>query len=269
MKCYNAREMLRSQREQAHRDMHSILFFEFIDCMVSLQMIAQHGWSKKRLKRMYDSERPHVAEWMYRYSADGGKVKGHRGYRDISAEQLALQNMDTVQEQIDKHLADFGFTYDPDLLVPPKFRSGWKKYEQSEAAWRMMWYTTGGSQASRLYFTCLLVYLHDECGFGAERLRKIFDPVVQEIRWYVGKLFTGTVTDDLALKQRIDEAHKEIEKRGIELEQIKVAEVVGVRKESKPEEIPAGLENLAWSPEDIKNTTETERRIVYNGKLQL
>lgn len=262
MKC-KAAEILRGRQEQAHTNLYSLLYFEFIDCMVSVQMIDQHRWAKVRLQRMYDNERRHLSEWLERYSSEGGRVKdAHRGYRDLTESELAEQNIDFVQEQIDSHLASFGFEYASDALTPRLSLRKGRAAGKAESARRMMWYCTGGSRASRLYVTSLMVYLHDECGFGAERIRKIFEPVSAEMRWYIEKLFRTTETDDRELKRRIDDAHKRIEERGLVLEQVTVGDVVCAKNPEQPKEIPAGLESLAW--DKIKdNQIIAERKVMY------
>ena len=119
----------------------------------------------------------------------------------------------------------------------------------------MAWYASNGGRAARLYLTSLLQMIHDEKGFCAERLQKLFDPVAAEIRWFVEKFFLGTDAGDAEIKKKIDAVHKKLEGYGLELVQVPASDVVAVRKkESNPKEIPAGLESLAWDKlKDMNN----------------
>ena len=99
-----------------------------------------------------------------------------------------------------------------------------------------MWYAQNGGRAAQLYLTSLLKMIHDEKGFGAGRLGKLFDPVAAEVRWYVEKFFLGTEAGDREIKKKIDAVHERIAECGVELVQIPASDAVAVRKiEKKPE----------------------------------
>lgn len=69
------------------------------------------------------------------------------------------------------------------------------------------------------------------------------------------KFFLGTDVGDAEIKKKIDAVHKKLEGYGLELVQVPASDAVAVRKkESKPKEIPAGLENLAWDKIKDQNT---------------
>ncbi len=261
MKC-KAAEVLHDKREQACGAEYGLIFLEYIDCVISDKLMTQHGWRRNRLQWLYDTERHFLSDYIARFVADKGRTKDrHRGYRAMTEGELLTEGVETTQERVDKELAAFGFTYDPAMLVPEGWKTGWKRREQSKAAVRMAWYASNGGRAARLYLTSLLQMLHDERGFGAERLGKLFDPVAAEIRWYVEKFFTGTDAADAEIKKKIDAVHKQLEGYGLELVQVPASDAVAVRKkESKPKEIPAGMENLAW--DKMKdNQIIAERRI--------
>lgn len=182
MKC-KAAEVLHDKREQACGAEYGLIFLEFIDCMISDQVMEQHKWRRKRLQWLYDTERHFLSDYISRYVADGGQIKDrHRGYRAMTEGELLSDGIETTQEKVDGELAAIGFTYDPAVLVPKQYRTGWKRRDQSKAAVRMAWYAQNGGRAARLYLTSLLQMMHDERGFGAERLGKLFEPVAAEIR---------------------------------------------------------------------------------------
>ena len=247
MKC-KAAEVLHDKREQACGAEYGLIFLEFIDCMISDQMMAQHKWRGKRLQWLYDTERHFLSDYISRYVADKGYVKDeHRGRREMTEGELLSDALETTQEQIDKELRAIGFTYDPAELVPQKYRTGWKYRERAKASVRMAWYAQNGGRAAQLYLTSLLKMIHDEKGFGAGRLDKLFDPVAAEIRWYVEKFFLGTEAGDREIKKKIDAVHERIAKCGVELVQIPASDAVMVRKkETKTAVPPPGLEHLTW-----------------------
>ena len=253
MKC-KAAEVLHERREQACGAEYGLIFLEFIDCMVSDKMMSGHGWRRKRLQWLYDRERHFLSDYISRYAAERGQVKDpHHGYRAMTEGELASNAIETTQDKVDRELAAIGFTYDPAVLVPSGRKTGWKRREQSRAAVRMMWYSTNGGRAARLYLTSLLQMLHDEKGFGAERLRTVFDPVAEEIRWYVEKFFLATDAGDMEIKKKIDAVHKRLEGYGIELVQVPASDAVVVRKKETKTAAPVqGMENLTWDA--LKNT---------------
>ena len=261
MKC-KAAEVLHDKREQACGAEYGLIFLEFIDCMVSAQMI-RIGWRRKRLQWLYDTERHFLSDYISRYVADRGYVKDeHRGRREMTEGELLSEGIETTQERVDKELAAIGFTYDPAALVPEGWKTGWKRREQSKAAVRMAWYASNGGRAARLYLTSLLQMMHDERGFGAERLGKLFDPVAAEVRWYVEKFFLGTEAGDREIKKKIDAVHERIAQCGVELVQIPASDAVSVRKkETKTAVPPPGLEHLTWDALKDKNTFDITRKV--------
>ena len=251
MKC-KAAEVLHDKREQACGAEYGLIFLEFIDVTVSDQMMVQHGWRGKRLQWLYDTERHFLSDYISRYVADKGYVKDeHRGRREMTEAELASDAIEIVQEKIDAELAACGFVYDPDELIPVGWKNGWRRRSQSKAVLRMTWYVTNGGRASRLYLTSLLLMLHTERGFGAGRMRKLYDPVAEAIRWYIGKFFVGTDACDEEIRQRIAAIHKRIEACGVELVQVPAADAVTVRKKAAavpaaPAEIPPELAGMDW-----------------------
>lgn len=261
MRC-KAAEVLHDKREQACGAEYGLIFLEFIDCMISDQVIMQHKWRRKRLQWLYDTERHFLSDYISRYVADKGYVKDeHRGRREMTEGELLSDALETTQEKVDGELKAIGFTYDPAALIPKQYRTGWKRRDQSKAAVRMAWYASNGGRAARLYLTSLMQMIHEEKGFGAERLRKLFDPVAGEIRWFVEKFFLGTDAGDAEIKKKIDAVHKKLQEYGLELVQVPAFEAVAIRmKENKPKEIPAGLEGLAWDKLKDMNNFEFMRK---------
>lgn len=248
MKC-PVQQVLRGKRKHDCGVEYGLIFLEFIDVSVSVEMMWQHGWRRVRLQRMYDEERQYLSDYISRYASDGGRVKDrHRGYRDLTEAEVLAGAIEVTQEQIDKGLREIGFTYNPDDLVPCGFRSTWRRRDLSKSALRMMWYAENGGRAARLYLTCLLMYLHDRCGFGEGRLRKLYDPVAAEVRWYVENFFIGTDVCDAEIKKRLDSAHRAIEECGVELVQIPASGAMEVRKKEakEPGEIPPELAGMDW-----------------------
>lgn len=262
MKC-KAAEVLHDKREQACGAEYGLIFLEFIDCMMSDQIMDQHKWRRKRLQWFYDRERHFLSDYIARYVADKGHVKDqHRGYRPMTEGELLSEGIETTQERVDKELASFGFTYDPAVLVPSGWKAGWKRREQSKAAVRMAWYAQNGGRAARLYLTSQIKMLHDERGFGAERAGKLFDPVAAEIRWFLEKFFAGTDAADLEIKKKIDAVHKKLEGFGLEMVQVPASDAVSVReKETKTAVPPPGLEHLTWDALKDTNTFDITRKV--------
>lgn len=262
MKC-KAAEVLHDKQEQACGAEYGLIFLEFIDCMVSDQMI-RIGWRRKRLQWLYDTERHFLSDYISRYIADKGQVKDkHQGYRAMTEAELLSNALETTQDKVDRELAAIGFTYDPNALVPQKYRTGWRRREQGKAAVRMAWYAQNGGRAARLYLTSLLEMIHDERGFGAERLGKLFDPVAAEVRWYVEKFFLGTDAADLEIKKKIDAVHKKLEGFGLEMVQVPASDAVSVRKKETKTAVPPGLENLAWDALKDLNTFDITRKEIW------
>lgn len=261
MKC-KAAEVLHDKQEQACGAEYGLIFLEFIDCMISDQMMAQHKWRGKRLQWLYDTERHFLSDYISRYVADKGQVKDkHQGYRAMTEAELLSNALETTQDKVDRELAAIGFTYDPNALVPQKYRTGWRRREQGKAAVRMAWYAQNGGRAARLYLTSLLEMIHDERGFGAERLGKLFDPVAAEVRWYIEKFFLGTESGDREIKKKIDAVHERIAECGVELVQIPASDAVVVRKkETKTAVPPPGLEHLTWDALKDRNNFEFMRK---------
>jgi hypothetical protein len=248
MKCL-AEEALRGKREHDRGAEYGLVCLEFIDVSVSRQMMRQHGWRRVRLQRMYDEERHYLSDYIGRYAADGGVVKDrHKGFRSLTEGEIMSNAIEATQEKIDRELEAIGFVYDPDELVPKGSRNTWRRKDLAKSAKRMMWYAQYGGRAARLYLTCLLMYLHDNCGFGKDRLRRLYDPVAADLRWYTQKFFVGTDACDAEIKKRIDDAHAEIESCGVELVQVTATGAMEVRKKEaeKPVEIPPELAGLDW-----------------------
>ena len=260
MKC-KAAEVLHDKQEQACGAEYGLIFLEFIDCMISDQMI-RIGWRRKRLQWLYDTERHFLSDYISRYVADKGQVKDkHQGYRAMTEAELLSNALETTQDKVDRELAAIGFTYDPAELVPQKYRTGWKYRERARASVRMMWYAQNGGRAARLYLTSLLQMMHDERGFGAERLGKLFDPVAVEVRWYVEKFFLGTDAADLEIKKKIDAVHKKLEGFGLEMVQVPASDAVSVRKKEAKTAVPPELETLTWDALKNKNTFDITRKV--------
>ena len=250
MKCL-AEQALRGKREHDRGAEYGLVCLEFIDTSVSRQMMRQHGWRRGRLQRMYDDERHYLSDYIEKYAADGGSVKDrHKGYRTLTEGEILLNAIEVTQHVIDRELAAIGFVYDPDELVPEGFRNTWRRKDLAKSAKRMMWYAQYGGRAARLYLTCLLKYLHDSesAKFGKERLRRLYEPVAADLRWYVQKFFVGTDVCDAEIKKRIDDARAEIEACGVELVQVAATGAMEVRKKEaeKPVEIPPELAGLDW-----------------------
>jgi hypothetical protein len=162
--------------------------------------------------------------------------------------EILSNAIEATQEKIDQELAAIEFVYDPDELVPKGPRNTWRRKDLAKSAKRMMWYAQYGGRAARLYLTCLLMYLHDNAGFGKDRLRRLYDPVAADLRWYIEKFFLGTEAGDREIKKKIDDAHEEIEACGVELVQVAATGAMEVRKKEaeKPVEIPPELAGLDW-----------------------
>lgn len=262
MKCL-AEQALRGKREHDCGAEYGLVCLEFIDVSVSRQMMRQHGWRRVRLQRMYDEERHYLSDYIGRYAADGGVVKDrHKGFRSLTEGEILSNAIEVAQEKIDRELADIGFVYDPDDLVPEGFRNTWRRKDLAKSATRMMWYAQYGGRAARLYFTCLLMYLHDNAGFGKVRLRRLYEPVAADLQWYTQKFFVGTDACDAEIKKRIDDAHKEIEACGVELVQVAASGAVMVRKkETKTAVPPPGIEHLTWDALKDTNNFELTRKV--------
>lgn len=269
MKC-KAAEVLRTQKADACHGDYAVILYEFIDVEFAKIMICRHGWKTKRLKWLFDTERQFI-DWCFRrYAADSGRTKDpHRGYRDLTPDEIVYKNMLMAQQTIDDDLGGIGFTYDPLELVPETVRVGGWKNERIKASHRLNWYKTTGQGLARLYVTALLKMMHDKKEFGTMRLNPLYDAIAERIRWYVENFLAGTERCEKALKICLDEGHKEMQRLGIEL--LTVDEESDVpKKETRPKgKPPVDLEGLAWTPEDITNLNETERKVLNNGKLQL
>lgn len=109
------------------------------------------------------------------------------------------------------------------------------------------------------------MYLHDNAGFGKVRLRRLYEPVAEDLRWYTQKFFAGTDACDAEIKKRIDDAHAEIESCGVELVQVAATGAMEVRKKEaaeKPQEnVPEWAERLSW--DNLKEKTFEMKRKVY------
>ncbi len=260
MKC-KAREILRDQRERATEAEYLLVFLEFVDVELSHLLMEMHGWRKKRLKWLFDTQRYWASDWIKKYASAGGKTKDrHKGYRDLTGDELWSKNIDMAQQITDDDLAGIGFTYKFTDMIPENLRHGGWRREQIKGSRRALWYAVYGERMIRLYVATLLKLLHDERGFGAARLRGLYEPLTERIRWYVERFFVGSDRADDEIRRRIDDLHEQIEKMGIELVDIVTKDEPEEKKPDKPKEIPAGMENLAW--DKIKdNQIIAERRI--------
>lgn len=247
MKC-NAREILRNQRERAAEDEYLLVFLEFVDVELAWLLMDLRGWRRKRLKWLFDTQRYWATDWIEKYASSGGKIKDrHKGYRDMTADELWSKNIEMAQSLTDDDLTAIGFEYKFTDMIPDKLRHGGWRRDQIKGSRRALWYAVYGERMIRLYVTSLLKLLHDERGFGAGRLRGLFDPLAERIRWYVERFFVGSDRVDAEIRARLDEGHRLIEELGIELIDLpaKTAETAQ-KKPVSPKEIPAGIENLAW-----------------------
>lgn len=267
MKC-NGRKILRTQKVDACHGSYAVIMYEFIDVEFAKIMIHRHGWKTKRLKWLFDTERQFVDQCFRRYAAESGRIKDpHRGYRDLTSDEIIYKNMLMAQETIDDDLNKLGFTYDPLELVPEIIRvGGWEK-ERIKATHRMIWYNKTGQPLARLYVTALLKLMHDEKEFGAVRLTPLYGALAERVRWYVENFLTGTERCEKAIKSCMDEGHAEMQRLGIELLEISDESDVPPKKTLPKGKPPITLDGLAWRPEDIK-TSNTERRILNHGKSE-
>lgn len=245
MKC-NGRQILRNQRERATEAEYLLVSLEFIDVELSRLLTEKHGWKQKRLKWLFDTQRYWASDWIKKYAASGGKIKDrHKGHRDLTENELWSKNVDMAQQITDDCLTEIGFTYEFTDMIPENLRHGGWRREQLKGSRRALWYAVYGERMLRLYVTTLLKLLHDERGFGASRLRGLYEPLTERIRWYIERFFVGSDRTDDEIRKRIDELHAQIEAMGIELVDI-VTKDEPEKKPDKPKEIPAGMENLAW-----------------------
>lgn len=116
-------------------------------------------------------------------------------------------------------------------------------------------------QHTLYYQVCVtagLIHLHDEYGFGAERLERVHRGIRQGVNRFI-ELWTGVKDAETRryIRSLTDRMTKEY---GISV-------VWWEPRRQSEAEPPRELDGLAWSPEDIK-TTKTERRILNNGKSE-
>ncbi len=246
MKC-KAREILRNQQERAAEDEYLLVSLEFVDVELARVLMDVHGWRKKRLKWMFDVQRTWTSDWIEKYASNGGKIKDrHKGYRDMTADELWSKNVEMAQSLTDDYLASIGFEYKFTDMIPDNLRHGGWRRDQIKGTRRALWYAVYGERMIRLYVTSLFKLLHDERGFGAGRLRGVFDLLAERIRWYVGRFFVGSERTDKEIRARVDEGHSLIEKLGIELIDFPAKTVETAKKKPVPRQVPAGLEALTW-----------------------
>lgn len=248
MKCA-ADKAYTEARKDALGSEYATLYFEFIDAMVSLELIRQHGWGKKRLQRMYDSESDYVTSWVERYATTGGYKKTRRGAERLDEGDCMRDTLQTTIYALDRELERIGFRYELEHTTANDFHVGWQSHEKRRATARMVWYADIGGDQSQVYVLALLMYLHEYYGFGAARLTRLFMPVSDALEWYVHRFLRGTRTADNDIKARLDAAQEELKKHGIEFVSVPAAPAEPHMRVAKPEkkaEIPQDMELLSW-----------------------
>lgn len=256
MKCA-ANEAYIAKKEERLTTEYGTAYLEYIDVTVSLEMIRQHGWGRKRLQRMYDSERQYVSDWAERYATDSGIKRTRRGIEKLTEAECVAETLATTQYMVDKKLAEIGFEYELAHTRAEDYKIGYRLRDQRRAVARMAWYAQAGGDAARLYATILMLYLHDEYGFGAVRLKRIWEPLLSAMEWYVVRFLRGTTSADEEIRKRLDDGHAEIERHGIELVTIPSEDRVEIRpKKDVPTEAvaqSAELAELSWEALRRKN----------------
>lgn len=248
MKCA-ADKAYAEARKDALGSEYATVGFEFIDAMVSRELIRQFGWGKTRLQRMYDSESEYVTSWVERYATTGGYKKTRRGAERLDADDCVRETLQTTIYALDREMKRIGFSYELEHTTADDFRVGWQSHEKSRATARMVWYADIGGDQMRVYLLALLMYLHDYYGFGAARLTRLYTPVSDALEWYVRRFFCGTRAADNDIKKRLDEAQAELKKHGVEFVNIPARPAepcIGTAKPGKKAELPEDMEMLSW-----------------------
>lgn len=255
MKCAAQKACIEKAESVLGTD-YGTVYLEYIDVAVSLEMIRQHGWGRVRLQRMYDGERQYVSDWCERYATDGGVKRTRRGTEKMDAADCITETLATTQYMVDKALAEIGFEYELAHTRADDYKVGYRLRDQKRAVTRMCWYATAGGDAARLYATILMLYLHDEYGFGAVRLKRIWEPLLEAMEWYVVRFLRGTVAADQEIRRRLDEGHAEIERHGIELVNIPSEDRVEIRPKREAEAVKSSAELPGLSWEELRRKNE-------------
>lgn len=268
MKCAAKQVLYDRSMDKAQKVLDEISqnFLRVIDSSACHALYTLYGFRKTRLERYliitaasiaddleyyqaFAKERP---EYRTMFQGRANALKAKRQSNDAleTAYSAALQYLERLNYDFAANEKKWGFV---DKFYGVGDRPGVKALHDA----RM----DSVTQHTLYYQVCVtagLIHLHDEYGFGAERLERVHRMIRGGVNRFI-ELWTGVKDAETRryIRSLTDRATK----------QYGISVVWWEPHAETHTALPAGMENLAWSPEDIKNTTETERRILYNGKL--
>lgn len=228
-----AEDLVYRDKEYALAYEYGTWALEWVDVVLGLKLAELFGFGIKRLQRFFDGSRVGVVGDVERYTSDGMRVKGRRGWQKADEAARLSEGIEVTVDALERELAGYGIDAGMlDMLDPPDPLEGaaflWQKQKLLHAA-RRAWYDANGRRAIRLYIAYTLLWMRDEHGFGEVRLKRLYTAIVPEIRWFVDVFLQSKVERDNEMKRRLEAMQDRLAELGIEFIQHPEDDAVEVR----------------------------------------
>ena len=262
MKC-RARKAYWDKAEKQISTEYGLLMLEWIDSVFGVTLSRDpFKWGQKRLQAFYDGGRHEIVTEVEKFTPERMTVKD-MGYRDANDWERMTEGIDTALERMQKELEYIGFE-DAELSAlkaEDKFAEKWRETRAILHAARSAWYNVNGERATYIYVAGILLWLHDNCGFGASRLGMVYAKAAPAIRAYAERFLLSSFDEDRRMTKDLDALHAVLEERGIELEELPEDDKVTVRPktETVAAEIPTSYTTETAEFERILRETKKSR----------
>ena len=257
MRC-RAKAVALEQKEKRIATEYGTLILEWIDSVFGVTLSREpFRWGQKRLQAFFDGGRQEIAAEVERYTPDRMTVKD-RGYRDALEWERLIDGVDTALMRMKRELEYIGFE-DAELTAlkaEDKFAEKWRETRAILHAARAAWYTANGERATYIYVAGILLWLHDNCGFGASRLGMVYSKAAPAIRAYTERFLLASFDEDNRMLKDLDALHAVLEERGIELVEMPENDRVRIRPKTE-----TGTENIVKAEAaDFKRILEETKK---------
>ncbi len=186
MKCDYRKARARKELDRRYL-MYGTAYLEYIDVCIGLRLAEKDGWRRERLQRFFDTARDSTMATIEKYKPDFARVKDpRRGVRKMVEGELVYDAMETALFAMTKELCECGLDFDVSRLRGAMLDREEPKPGHDRNVWtiRRQWYESSGRIAGDVYIAGALLYFREAYGYGAERLRRIWEPLVEDVVRY-------------------------------------------------------------------------------------
>lgn len=241
MRCLAA-EVAYSQKERRLMTEYGMWMLEWCDTVVGVALIREYGFGLTRLQRFFDESRGGITEMVERYTPEYMAENGKRGWHKADASARLTDGINTMLSVIERELRTLGFAdwrlesiEAADKFDEQRHYRNRQAMELTHAA-RKAWYEINGRRAIRIYFGAILLYMHDEHGYGAKRLGKLYAETAPLIREYIERFLLSDIRADKEMQCELAAMHEILTDKGIELVEMPGEDTVTVRQGTEAED---------------------------------